>query len=80
MKNIALAVSTAALLFGSIAVSAPEDRERGLSGAAPGQEMKERGSIPGQPGASGYAPGHQDRDDRGTLREQDERGMSQDKD
>jgi hypothetical protein len=79
MKNMALAISATALLFGSIAMSAAQDRDKG-SGAVPGQEMKERGSIADQPGASGFAPRHQDRDDRGTLREQDESGVSQDKD
>jgi hypothetical protein len=38
--------------------------------------MQEKGSVPGHPGASGYAPGH-DRDDlgKGALRDRDDRGM-----
>jgi hypothetical protein len=31
---------------------------RGRSSTSPGHEMQENGSVPGSPGASGYAPGH----------------------
>lgn len=31
----------------------------GRSDSSPGHEMQEHGSVPGAPGASGYAPGHQ---------------------
>ena len=30
----------------------------GRLGSSPGHEMQEHGSVPGSPGASGYAPGH----------------------
>ena len=30
----------------------------GRSSSSPGHEMQEHGSVPGSPGASGYAPGH----------------------
>jgi hypothetical protein len=30
----------------------------GRSSTSPGHEMQEHGSVPGSPGASGYAPGH----------------------
>lgn len=30
----------------------------GRSDTSPGHEMQEHGSVPGSPGASGYAPGH----------------------
>ena len=52
-----LSIATAAgLLIGATAIgyaqsSTPE--------RAPGQRMQDRGSVPGEPGASGYAPGHQ---------------------
>jgi hypothetical protein len=39
--------------------------------------MHKRGSSPG---ASGYAPGHQNGDDRGTLRDRDDRMMNHDRD
>lgn len=35
------------------------DRDAGKSAASPGHEMQEHGSVPGAPGASGYAPGQQ---------------------
>ena len=31
---------------------------RGRSATSPGHEMQEHGSVPGSPGASGFAPGH----------------------
>jgi hypothetical protein len=47
---------------------------------SPGHEMQKRGSAPGSPGASGYAPGHRDLDNRGTLRDRDDRMMNHDRD
>jgi hypothetical protein len=32
---------------------------QGVSDKAPGQEMQEKGSVKGSPGASGYSPGHE---------------------
>jgi hypothetical protein len=74
VKKPVIAVSAAALLLGSVTIAMAQDRDRGASESAPGQQMLEKGSKPGSPGASGYAPGHQDRDDRGTLRDRDDRG------
>jgi hypothetical protein len=49
----------------------PETRKNesmpGKSGTAPGQQMQQRGSAPGQPGASGYAPGQQGTTGQGTV-------------
>jgi len=42
--------------------------------------MQKRGSAPGSPGASSYAPGHRDLDNRGTLRDRDDRMMNHDRD
>jgi hypothetical protein len=39
--------------------------------------MLKRGSTSG---TSGYAPGHQNGDDRGTLRDRDDRMMNHDRD
>jgi hypothetical protein len=36
---------------------------------APGQRMQDRGSVPGEPGASGYSPGNQTRDRGGKAGE-----------
>jgi hypothetical protein len=76
MNKLAIAISTTTLLLGSVALGMAADSDRGRSEAAPGQQMQEKGSVPGHPGASGYAPGH-DRDDlgKGTLRDRDDRGM-----
>lgn len=38
-----------------------KDRDPGRSSTSPGHEMQEHGSVPGSPGASGFAPGHTDR-------------------
>jgi hypothetical protein len=56
------AVGILILTAGSMAFG----EEKGVSGAkeTPGHEMQEHGSVPGNPGASGYAPGHtKDADD-----------------
>lgn len=34
-------------------------RPAGAGKATPGHMMQDRGPVPGHPGASGYAPGHQ---------------------
>jgi hypothetical protein len=75
MNKLAISVSAAALLLGSFAFAMAADSDRGNSENAPGQQMQEKGSVSGHPGASGYAPGH-DRDDlgKGTLRDRDDRG------
>jgi hypothetical protein len=56
MNKLAVAVSTTALLLGSVALGVAQDRDRGASESGPGQQMQEKGSVPGHPGASGYAP------------------------
>jgi hypothetical protein len=70
MKNISLAVAAAALLCGSVSVGLAQGLGTGKTDLSPGHEMQEHGSKPGSPGASGYAPGHQDRDDMHGLRDQ----------
>ena len=62
MKKFALTAAAIGLFIGSVGVALAQDKDRGRSEGAPGQEMHEHGSVPGSPGASGYAPGH-DRDD-----------------
>jgi hypothetical protein len=59
-----LAVAAALTIgIGSVALAA-EKEDPGKSGETPGHEMQEHGSVPGHPGASGYAPGHtKDADD-----------------
>lgn len=48
-------VAAAGLLFGSATVAAAKS---GKASASPGHMMQRYGSVPGHPGASGYAPGH----------------------
>ncbi len=62
MKRLALAAAAAGIFIGSAGFALAQDRDRGMSEGAPGQEMHEHGSVPGSPGASGYTRGH-DRDD-----------------
>lgn len=69
MKRLTLAAAAIGLFIGSAGLALAQDRDRGMSEGAPGQKMQEHGSVPGSPGASGYAPGHRmdrgmDRDDR----------------
>jgi hypothetical protein len=61
--------AVASVLLGSTVLVQAEERMSGPARATPGQLMQQKGSLPGHPGASGYAPGHRtiglrDRDDR----------------
>jgi hypothetical protein len=56
--------AAAGLLIGSTAIGYAQNQARD---SAPGQQMHEKGSKPGSPGASGYAPGHQ-MQDKGSKR------------
>ena len=72
MKILSIA-AVAAVVLGSTALVQAEERMSGSSRATPGHLMQQRGSLPGHPGASGYAPGHRmsglrDRDDRRHLK------------
>jgi hypothetical protein len=55
MKLSVLAITAAVLVASSpLALAA----NGGAKADAPGQMMQKYGSVPGSPGASGYAPGH----------------------
>ena len=77
MNKRLLLVATCGALFIAGGTLAQAQRGGGSGGSSmtPGHEMQEKGSVPGHPGASGYAPGHTkdaddlkkgDRDDRTT--------------
>ena len=51
--------AAAGLLIGWTAIGHAQNPARD---SAPGQQMQDKGSAPGQPGASGYAPGQQMQD------------------
>jgi hypothetical protein len=68
MKKISIAVASAALLCASVSVGLAQGL--GATSMSPGHEIQKHGSKPGSAGASGYAPGHQDRDDLHGLRDQ----------
>src|ERR1700686_82122 len=76
VKMLSIA-AVAGVLLGSTALVQAEEKLGGTSGATPGHEMQQKGSLPGHPGASGFAPGHAttgaaDRDDRkGARRDHD---------
>jgi len=63
MRIIAVAAAAGLLVAattGSLAqYSQNKNSTTGRSGDTPGQQMQEKGSKPGHPGASGYAPGHE---------------------
>ena len=80
MNKFAVSVAALAFVIGSAGFAVAQDKDRGRSEGFPGQEMHEHGSVPGSPGASGYSRGHQDRDDRGTLRDRGDRGNEFDRD
>ena len=69
MRRLALPVAAIGLFIGSAAFALAQDSDRGKSESAPGQQMNEKGPVPGSPGASGYAPGH--RMERGTDLDRD---------
>ena len=57
MRKILSVAAAAGLLFGAPALCLAQG---GAQDSAPGQKMQDKGSVRGQPGASGYAPGHQE--------------------
>jgi hypothetical protein len=76
MKKLCLAGAAAVLLVGTTAYGFAQNSDSSQK-MSPGHHMQKRGSSPG---VSGYAPGHQDGDDRGTLRDRDDRMMNHDRD
>ena len=48
-------IAAAGVLIGTPALYAQNANQR----QTPGHQMQEKGSVPGHPGASGYAPGHE---------------------
>ena len=54
-RRILSIVAAAGLLIGTSAAAYSQSNPSN----APGQRMQDRGSAPGQPGASGYAPGRE---------------------
>ena len=55
MKKVLLLLAAAGLVVGSSTASLAKS---GKSKLTPGHKMQRMGSVPGHPGASGYAPGH----------------------
>jgi len=64
MRNTARSIAAAAaLMIGTNTACLAQSAQD----SAPGQRMQDRGSVKGQPGASGYAPGQQ-MQDKGSKR------------
>ena len=64
MRTTPMLATASILILGATSVAIGAEMGRGTSGETPGHEMQEHGSVPGHPGASGYAPGHnRDADD-----------------
>jgi hypothetical protein len=56
VSKLLIVAAAAGLLIGTTALGyAQSSTQNGASG----QRMQDRGSLPGHPGASGYAPGHE---------------------
>jgi hypothetical protein len=76
MKKLCLAGAVAVLLIGTTAYGFAQSNDSSQK-MSPGHEMHKRG---GTSGTSGYAPSHRDPDDRGTLRDREDRMMNHDRD
>jgi hypothetical protein len=76
MKKLCLAGAAAVLLIGTTAYGFAQNSDSSEK-MSPGHQMQKHGTSPG---ASRHAPGHQTGDDRGTLRDRDDRMMNQDRD
>ena len=57
MKILMCAAAAIGMCIGSMGLALAGD-SHGMSGHSPGHEMQKHGSMPGFPGASGYARGH----------------------
>jgi predicted lipid-binding transport protein (Tim44 family) len=57
-KFLSIAATTA-FLIGMTALGQAQSSSQRMPDSTPGQKMQDRGSAPGQPGASGHTPGHQ---------------------
>jgi hypothetical protein len=76
MRKLCLAAVAVALLMGTGTYGFAQSGDSSQK-TSPGHQMQKHGSSPG---TSGYAPGHQNGDDRGTLRDRDDRMMNHDRD
>jgi len=59
IKPLSIAAA-AGLLIATSALALAQSSGQRMPDSTPGQKMQDRGSVSGQPGASGYAPGHQE--------------------
>ena len=76
MKKLCLVGAAAILLMGTTAYGFAQNSDSSQK-MSPRYMMHKHG---GSAGAPGYAPGHRDGDDRGTLRDRDDRMMNHDRD
>jgi hypothetical protein len=76
MKKLCLASAAALLLIGTTAYGFAQSSDSSQK-MSPDHQMQKHGTSPG---SSRHAPGHQNGDDRGTLRDRDDRMMNQDRD
>src|SRR5262245_50685769 len=61
VSKLLIVAAAAGLLIGTTALGYAQSSAQNPS---PGQRMQDRGSLPGHPGASGYAPGHEEKGSR----------------
>jgi hypothetical protein len=64
-------IVTSALLLATsaFAQSPTQNPQNSTPNNTPGHQMQEKGSVPGSPGASGYAPGHVKKEDNASHRD-----------
>jgi hypothetical protein len=62
MKSKCLALTSAVVLLVSQSVLAAAQTSNSARSRAPGQQFQDKGSVKGDPGASGYSPGDQKND------------------
>jgi hypothetical protein len=57
MSKFLIVAAAAGVLIGTTALAHAQSSGQRMPDSAPGQRMPDKGSVPGHPGASGYAPG-----------------------
>jgi hypothetical protein len=65
MSKFLIVAAAAGVLIGTTALAHAQSSGQRMPDSAPGQRMQDKGSVPGHPGASGYAPGHQEPNTKG---------------
>jgi hypothetical protein len=58
-KELLMKIATTMLVVGALFAGTAWANAAGVSEKTPGDQMQDKGSLKGSPGASGYSPGHE---------------------